>query len=451
MYITKEYEKHIISDVYNEGYRYLKILSGQVSPLLLEQILDEYKELHLKIHVGMVSVEGISKWTHLAFQHLVNRYPSRLEIYYQASLPGNHSNIYYWENPLILGMDHKIFVGSASFTLNSFYHRKEFMIMEHSSADEIFSNLDVINCTNSNISKQINIHQNPENELIVSHDDNQLDLFNLSNDEGTKYEVEYIDIPLTIRGGDIPPKSGINWGHNGRYGLRQPTRTGNEAYLSISKQVHKERPNFLPRRGEKILVLTDDEEMFVCVVAQEHRKAIQTCDNNSILGAYIRERIDIPSGAYIETKHLTRYGRDSIRLSKIHEGLFFLNFDSQLTLANCEEYLWSMENRETNILQEDTEKQILIESIFVRVPQLNINVYGGFLALWDETELEYFVDSDLIIIKDIDTDKVLYDEGGSPLIATVFNYCHSIGLETSMDDLQSLQCEIITKDLLCTN
>ncbi|WP_406627581.1 phospholipase D-like domain-containing protein [Peribacillus frigoritolerans] len=256
---------------------------------------------------------------------------------------------------------------------------------------------------------------------------------------------------FTIRGGDTPLKSGINWGHNGRNGLRQPTRTGNEAYLSISKQVHKERPIFLPQRGEKILVLTDDEEIFVCVVAQEYRKAIQTCGNNRILGAYIRERIDIPSGAYVETKDLSRYGRDSIRLSKIHEGLYFLNFDSQLTLANWEEYLWSIEDRETNILQEDSEKQILIESIFVRVHQLNIDIYGGFLALWDKTIEDYFVDSDLIIIKDIDTDNVLYDEGGSPLIVAVFNYCHSIDLETSIDDLQSLQCEIITKDLLFTN
>ena len=328
MYITQEYEKHIISDVYNEGYRYLKILSGQVSPLLVEQILNEYKELHLKVYVGMVSAECISKWTHLAFQHLVKRYSSRLEIYYQVSLPGNHSNIYYWENPLILGLNHKTFIGSASFTLKSFYHRKEFMIMESSSVDEVFKYLDVINCTSPNVAKQINIHQKPENELIISYDDNQLDGFNLLTDETAKYELDYIDIQLTIRGGDTPPKSGINWGHNGRNGLRQPTRTGNEAYLSISKQVHKEHPNFLPQRGEKILILTDDEKMFVCVVAQEHRKAIQTCDNNSILGAYIRERIDVPSGSYVETKDLIRYGRDSIRLSKIHEGLYVLNFDS---------------------------------------------------------------------------------------------------------------------------
>ncbi|MED3801625.1 NgoFVII family restriction endonuclease [Lysinibacillus xylanilyticus] len=452
MYITQEYEKHIISDVYNEGYRYLKILSGQVSPLLVEQILDKYKELHLKIYVGLVSTEGISQWTHLAFQHLVRRYSSRLEIYFQASLPGNHSNIYYWENPLILGLDHKIFIGSASFTLNSFYHRKEIMIMEHSSADEVFSSLDVINCTSPNVSRQIDIHQKPENELNVSYNnDKQLDLYNLSNNEGAKYEVQYIDIPLTIRGGDTPPKSGINWGHNGRNGLRQSTRTGNEAYLSISNQVHKERPNFLPQRGEKILILTDDEKMFVCVVAQEHRKAIQTCDNNSILGAYIRERIDVPSGTYVETKDLIRYGRDSIRLSKIHEGLYVLNFDSQLTLNNCEEYLWNLEDRETNILHKDAEKQVLIESIFIRVPQLNIDVYGGFLALWDEKEEDYFIDSDLIIIKDIDTDEVLHEEGGSPLIASVSNYCNSIDLETSMEVLQSLECEIITKNILSTN
>lgn len=448
MYITKEYEKHIISDVYNKGYRHLKILSGQVSPLLVEQILDHYKELNLKIYIGMVSVKGILKWTHLAFQHLIIRYPSRLDIYYQVSRPGNHSNIYYWENPLILGLDHKIFVGSASFTLNSYYHRKEIIVMENLDADEIFEHLDIINCTSPNVTQQINIHQNPENELIVPYDDKQLELFNLSTDQDTKYEVEYIDIPLTIRGGETPPKSGINWGHNGRSGIRQPTRTGNEAYLSISKQVHKERPNFLPQRGEKILILTDDGEMFVCVVAQEHRKAIQTCDNNSILGSYIRKRIGVPSGAYIETRDLARYGRDSIRLSKIHEGLYALNFDSQLTLANCEEYLWDIDDRGNEILQEDKNIQILIENVFVRVPKLNIDVYGGLLCSWDEDSNEYFADSDLIIIKTLGTDDVIYDEGGSSLIVAVSNYCHWVDLETNIVELQSLSCEILTQDLL---
>ncbi|BAK15229.1 hypothetical protein SSIL_0806 [Solibacillus silvestris StLB046] len=444
MYINQEYEKHIISDIYNEGYRYLKILSGHVSPLLVEQILDKYKELHIKVYVGMVSSEGISEWTHLVFQHLVRRYSSRLEVYYQVSLPGNHSNLYYWENPLILGLNHRVFIGSASFTLNSFKHQKEIMIMEHFNADEVFNNLDVINCTSPNTTHQINIHRKRENELTVSYNNENLNLYSHLEDEN-KYKFEYIDIPLTIRGGETPPKSGINWGHNGRNGLRQTTRTGNEAYLSISKHVHKERPNFLPQRGEKILILTDDEKMFVCVVAQEHRKAIQTCDNNSILGAYIRERIGVQSGAYVETKDLIRYGRDSLRLSKIYEGLYVLNFDSKLTLSNCEEYLWNLEDRETTVLYKDNEKQILIESIFIRIPQLNIDIYGGYLSLWDKEENDYFIDSDLFIIKDIETDTVVYEEGGSPLVATVFNYCNTLKLDTSIETLHSLKCEIKIK------
>ena len=50
-------------------------------------MLDEFYDLNLKIYVGMVSQDGISEFTHLAFQHLVKRYVNRLEVYYQITKP----------------------------------------------------------------------------------------------------------------------------------------------------------------------------------------------------------------------------------------------------------------------------------------------------------------------------------------------------------------------------
>lgn len=446
MFITQNFEQHIIKDIYNSGYRDLKILSGYVSPILVTKILDEFPELNLKIFVGMVSQDGISEFTHLAFQHLVRRYGNRLDVYYQIAKPGQHGNVYYWENPLILGLDQKIFVGSATFTLNGFYHRNEILVEHDGNVEHLFNHLNLINCTSTNVSDKVVIHHDKENELEVSFEDEHLDFFRLTENDELESYYESINIPLTIRGGETPPKSGINWGHNGRNGLRQPTRTGNEAYLSISKQVHRERPHFLPQRREKLLVITDDREMFVCKVAQEERKAIETCDNNSILGSYIRKRIGVTSGAFVETRDLIRYGRDSVRLTKIHEGLYLLDFAADLTLSNCEDHLWDIDDRGTKILQENENMQILIESVFVRIPDLNIDVYGGLICTWDENSNEYLTDSDLIIIKTLGTDDVVYDEAGSSLIVAVSNYCYSIGSESHMNYLESLGCEIIIEN-----
>ncbi|MFJ7981397.1 restriction endonuclease PLD domain-containing protein [Lysinibacillus xylanilyticus] len=443
MFITHNFEQHIVKDIYNSGYRDLKILSGNVSPILVTKILDELPELNLKIYIGMVAQDGISEFTHLAFKHLVKRYDNRLEVHYQIAKPGQHSNVYYWENPLILGMDQKIFVGSATFTLNGFYHRNEILVEHDGDVEQLFNHLNLINCTSANVSDEVLIHHDKENELVVSYEGEQLDIFSITEDGELESYYESINIPLTIRGGETPPKSGINWGHNGRNGLRQPTRTGNEAYLSISKQVHRERPHFLPQRREKLLVLTDDGEMFVCKVAQEERKAIETCDSNSILGAYIRQRIGVALGTFVETRDLIRYGRDSLRLTKIHEGLYLLNFAADLTLANCEDHLWNIDDRGAEVLQENENIQIIIETVFVRVPNLNIDVYGGLLCSWDENSNEYSADSDLIIIKTLGTDDVVYDEGGSSLIVAVSNYCHSVGSESQMNYLESLGCEII--------
>lgn len=318
MYLTGDFKENVFGSMYAQGYRDLKILSGSVSPIMVERTLSEFNELNLKIYIGMVSKNGISNWTHQAFRHLVSRYSNRLEIYYHTSLPGQHSNIYFWENPLLLGLEERIFVGSAAFTLNGFHYQNETLVSyDNIDIEEVFECLELVACNDRNVETAVTIHNTLEPELAVTFEDTQLNIFSTLDQTNSNNELEYIDIPLTIRGGETPPKSGINWGHNGLLGLRQPSRTGNEAYLSISQHVHRANSYFLPDQQEKLLILTDDGEMFVGVVAQENRKAIETSDNNSILGLYLRNRIGVSFGSFVEASSLTQYGRDSI-LSLIH-------------------------------------------------------------------------------------------------------------------------------------
>ena len=49
----------------------------------------------------------------------------------------------------------------------------------------------------------------------------------------------------------------------------------------------------------RFTLITDDTKSFDCVVAQEGRKAIETTDDNSLLGKYIRKRIGVDLGKLV--------------------------------------------------------------------------------------------------------------------------------------------------------
>lgn len=122
---------------------------------------------------------------------------------------------------------------------------------------------------------------------------------------------------LDSRTGQTPVKSGINWGQ--RLG-----RDPNQAYLSIPVNVQKS--NFFPPPGEPFFVNTDDGLTFLLVRRQANGKALQTPTNNSQIGAYIRGRIDVASGKYVQTEDLLNYGRTDMEFRKESHASYFLDF-----------------------------------------------------------------------------------------------------------------------------
>ena len=70
----------------------------------------------------------------------------------------------------------------------------------------------------------------------------------------------------------------------------------------------------------------DDGETLVCVIAQDRGKAVETPDNNSLMGAYFRRRLQLQSGAKVTLADLQAYGRTDVTFTKVDSDLFFMLF-----------------------------------------------------------------------------------------------------------------------------
>lgn len=126
-----------------------------------------------------------------------------------------------------------------------------------------------------------------------------------------------IRIGLLSRSGQVPPRSGLNWG-------QRPGRNGNEAYIAIPIQHTRDR--FFPEIGQPFLVLTDSGESLTLVRCQQEGKALQSLPHNYMLGLYFRERLGIASGMPVDKAHLLSDGRTDIEISRLDTLEYFLDF-----------------------------------------------------------------------------------------------------------------------------
>lgn len=132
-------------------------------------------------------------------------------------------------------------------------------------------------------------------------------------------------------------KSKINWG--------QGTAKNNlrDAYIPITKANLFNHPELFPQKSsdkglsfadnEPIDVIWDDGENMVClmegtVVYNDMRfpNKIATYKNKKILGDYLRRRMGLKPGSFVSKNHFKKYGRESITISKISDGVYYFDF-----------------------------------------------------------------------------------------------------------------------------
>lgn len=135
-------------------------------------------------------------------------------------------------------------------------------------------------------------------------------------------QLSLLVINFPARSGKLPASSGLNWGH--RKKKPKSPRNPNEAYLPLRGE---QRTNgFFPDPRIRFEICTDDGENLFCVRAQENAKAIETQDDNSILGLYFRRRMHLNSGVLVTLEDMKKYGRVNVNIYKIDDLHFFMDF-----------------------------------------------------------------------------------------------------------------------------
>lgn len=316
MYITKNFEQEVIEKPYNEGYRVLRVLSGYVSPDYVASILEKYEELVLEVIVGMTSHEGISKWNHEQFKEISRKYVGRVNISYQIERPGNHRKVYWWVKEKQI--ENKIFIGSANFTVNGFTNQNEILVEStQSNIDEVFEDLSTILCTESQVEQKIKLFEAIPFTYHLVNPSGEVEAKPVLQVGDVEYS-DYVELELTGRGGEVQARAGLNWG-------QREGRNADQAYISVPKGIHDQHPDFFPQLKKSFKIITDDNQIMVCVMAQANRKAIQTKDNSE-LGRYFRSRLGLRSGEMIVKENLEQYGRNNIRIFKLEDDLFYMDF-----------------------------------------------------------------------------------------------------------------------------
>ena len=113
---------------------------------------------------------------------------------------------------------------------------------------------------------------------------------------------------------------GLNWG-------QRENRDPNQAYLQLEPEVYNS--DFFPVKGKYFIVVTDDAETIIFNRAQKDKGcALQTPENNAILGRYLRKRLGVELGSEIVKEDIVNYGKDFImfiKIDDIHDKLDFSN------------------------------------------------------------------------------------------------------------------------------
>ena len=322
--ITGDITKPILFDPIAGGADKLLILSSYATPNMSSRYMKHQQEIKkapidITVIVGMTAYDGISIPAHKGFLSLHNTYTSKsvrsFSCNYISDNPPEHSNLYIWlkgEQPELA------FMGSADFTQNAFISsRRE--IMEQCSPSEAYvyyreAESRSCYCNHSEIDDMIimcNNHPILDNEATLIG----------SISCGT---VDSVSLSLLTNKGVVAGTSGLNWGQRDK-------RNRNEAYIRIPIQIA--RQDFFPT-DRHFTVLTDDGRQLILRVEQQNNKALTTPMNNSLLGEYFRNRLNLPNGHFITREDLERHGRTDVVFAKIDEELYYMDFSPKKALGN---------------------------------------------------------------------------------------------------------------------
>jgi hypothetical protein len=296
----------------------LTIISGYVgaNPVQRASLLP----VRVTVVVGMVSAAGVVRSDHEFFKRLTNG-SKHLNVAYSVSTEV-HSKIYLWskgEKPL------KALIGSANFTwsgLNS-VERESLCLAPEDDLPDLAAYCrriaaDALDCREPAAAGYVREEFQSEEEQEAP------------TSKGERFEISLLD-PRT---GEVPTKSGLNWG------LALGNVTLGDAYIPLRVALIRDSLSLIPKKQEgrntPVEIMWDDG--FVMVGFFEGSQPIDGAvfpkqfaskPEKSILGKYLRGRLGVALDHRITLADLNSYGRTTVSIGRIGESRYYMDFASK--------------------------------------------------------------------------------------------------------------------------
>jgi len=144
---------------------------------------------------------------------------------------------------------------------------------------------------------------------------------NLSFEQETQIK-QTVYLPLYGRNKTVFERSGLNqWNASGR------KRNASEAYVPIPAEIHRNFPNFFPKRDAPFFLKFPDGENIESKICQQGGKALMTKSNRKLGELILRNGLKLKEGELATYDKLQLLGIDSVRIDKIGENQFFIYWD----------------------------------------------------------------------------------------------------------------------------
>lgn len=157
-------------------------------------------------------------------------------------------------------------------------------------------------------------------------DDPLVDLDRIFIQEGLNYERDFrvkdtIYLPLYGHDLTVFERSGLNqWNARGR------ERDPNEVYIPIPSEINKKYPEFFPDRDTPFSMKLPNGKSMQSKVCQANNKALMSYSNKELGKWILRDILKLNEGEILTYERLQIIGIDSVRIDKISDSEFEINF-----------------------------------------------------------------------------------------------------------------------------
>ncbi len=148
----------------------------------------------------------------------------------------------------------------------------------------------------------------------------------------TNAYIETVYLPLYGKEKLVFPNSGLNqWNAKGR------KRHISEVYIPIPSFIHKKFPSFFPDKTVTFTLKLPDGKILQAKVCQSGGKALMSSPNKDLGEWILRTVLDWKEGELLTYQKLEEVGIDSVRIDKVTDTLFEINFTSVGTFERWKE------------------------------------------------------------------------------------------------------------------